>query len=188
METLINSQERLEAYVPFRLTADLSRLSENEREVLPFLLEAAAAMEIPFWRQNYGEPDPLLASIVDADLRRYVRENYGPWARLHRDEAILAGAGRKPPGANFYPADMTPDGKQVVAYVDDELVLLDAVTGKLLKTLSKDLSDCDDVSVSPGGHFVYTNGEKLRTWNLQSGTQLATHDGSRKEERHLWRY
>ena len=109
MAALIDLQKRLKEYVPFRLTADLSRLSDKERRLVPLLLEAAAAMETPFWIQNYGDPDPLLASIKDADLRRYVQENYGPWDKLHRDEPILAGVDRKPAGASFYPADITPE-------------------------------------------------------------------------------
>jgi hypothetical protein len=121
LAALIDLQERLKEYVPFRLTADLSRLSDNERQLVPLLQEAAAAMETPFWIQNYGDPDPLLAAIKDADLRRYVQENYGPWDKLHRDEPILAGVGRKPPGANFYPADITREEFETAAAENPEL-------------------------------------------------------------------
>jgi len=110
-------QDRLAKYTPVRLTADLSTLSENQRRMLPLLIEAAKAMDEAFWMQAYGERDELLAAIEDADVRRFVEINYGPWDRLAGNEPFMAGvgpsselrAGPKPAGANFYPADMTAE-------------------------------------------------------------------------------
>jgi hypothetical protein len=104
---LVNVRERLERFVPVELKADLSRLSDSERKMLALLEQAAQAMERPFWIQNYGDPEPLLASIPEEEVRRYVRMNYGPWDRLHQDEPILSGVSSRPAGANFYPAGMT---------------------------------------------------------------------------------
>jgi hypothetical protein len=104
---LVNVHERLKRFVPVELKADLSRLSDSERKMLPLLEQAASAMEWPFWIQNYGNPEPLLAAIPVEAVRRYVRMNYGPWDRLYQDGPILSGAGSRPAGANFYPADMT---------------------------------------------------------------------------------
>src|SRR5919199_1239807 len=45
--------------------------------------------------------------------------NYGPWDRLANDRPFVAGAGEKPPGANFYPRDMTKgEFETVVAGAD----------------------------------------------------------------------
>ena len=104
---LVDIHERLERLVLFRPQADLERLSASERRMLPLLIEAAGAMEAPYWIQNYGEPDTLLASVSEDETRRYLRLNYGPWDQWHADQPILAGVGEKPAGANFYPADMT---------------------------------------------------------------------------------
>lgn len=110
-------QDRLAKYTPVRLTADLSTLSENQRRMLPLLIEAAEAMDEAFWMQAYGERDELLDAIEDADVQRFAEINYGPWDRLAGNEPFMAGAGPssefgagpKPAGANFYPADMTTE-------------------------------------------------------------------------------
>ena len=107
MVALVNVRERLARFVPVELKADLSRLSNSERKMLPLLEQAAQAMERPFWIQNYGDPEPLLASIPEEAARRYVRMNYGPWDRMYQDEPILSGISSRPAGANFYPAGMT---------------------------------------------------------------------------------
>jgi len=105
----VTIQERLAGYTPVRLTTDLSALSENQRRMLPLLIEAAQAMDEAFWMQAYGERDELLAGIADPDLRQLVEINYGPWDRLAGNEPFMAGVAPKPPGANFYPADMTAE-------------------------------------------------------------------------------
>lgn len=105
----MNIRERLNLYKPIRLEPDLNRLSENERKILPLLLQAAEAMEIPYWFQEYGNPEPLLASISDEEVRKYVQINYGPWDRMHGNEPIISGVGERPLGANFYPSDITQE-------------------------------------------------------------------------------
>jgi hypothetical protein len=103
----MNIQERLNLYKPVRHKPDLDRLSENESKILPLLLQAAEAMDMPYWIQEYGDPTPLLDSISDEITRKYLRINYGPWDRMHKDEPIIDGIGEKPSGANYYPADIT---------------------------------------------------------------------------------
>jgi hypothetical protein len=49
----------------------------------------------------------LLAGITDPAVRRFVQINYGPWDRLEGNGPFVAGVGAKPPGAGFYPVDMT---------------------------------------------------------------------------------
>jgi hypothetical protein len=112
---LVDVHERLKRFVPVELEADLSRLSSSERKMLPLLEQAARAMERPFWIQNYGDPEPLLASIPEEEVRHYVRMNYGPWDRLHQDQPILSGVSSRPAGANFYPAGMTQEEFKAVA-------------------------------------------------------------------------
>lgn len=99
----------------------MTTLSESELRMLPHLLEAAEAMEMPFWIQNYGDPDPLLASVSDAETRRYLQMNYGPWDRMKGEEPFLSGVGVKPPGANFYPADITVEEFKAAASVNHDL-------------------------------------------------------------------
>jgi hypothetical protein len=100
-------EERLSQYATFRLTTDLSVLTEQEREMIPILIEAADAMDEIFWQQAWGDPDSLLTSIDDPTQRKLVEINYGPYDRLGGDAAMLPGVGEKPLGAGFYPADAT---------------------------------------------------------------------------------
>ncbi len=102
-------EKRLEKYTTFRLETDLSVLTENERKMLPLLIDAAKIMDQLFWRQAYGEPATLIQGAHSAAARRFIEINYGPWDRLAGNEPFLEGVGPKPPGANFYPSDMTKE-------------------------------------------------------------------------------
>jgi len=97
----------VEQYTTVRLTADLSRLTENERRMVPLLIEAAAAMDTVYHQQVYPPQDSLLASLSDGALRRYIQINYGPWDRLNGDRPFVPGVGPRPPGAYLYPLDLT---------------------------------------------------------------------------------
>ena len=99
-------RERLAKYTPVRLTADLSALSAREQQMIPLLIDAARSMDRVFWLEAYGPPDSLLNALHDADARRFVEINYGPWDRLDGNAPFVEGVGPKPKGARFYPADM----------------------------------------------------------------------------------
>ena len=97
---------RVNRYATVTLTADLSALSENEKKMLPLLVDAAKAMDAIFKQQAYGNLDSLLQTIQSPATRRFVEINYGPWDRLNDNEPFVDGVGAKPVGANFYPSDM----------------------------------------------------------------------------------
>jgi len=99
---------RPEIYAPFTLTADLSGLSDDQRGMIALLIEASEIMNDLFWRQAFRDDwAPWLAGIGDEDVRAFASINYGPWDRLADNAAFMPGFGPKPPGANFYPRDMT---------------------------------------------------------------------------------
>lgn len=103
-------EPRPEIYADFTLTADLSDLSENQREMIRLLIDASQIMDDLFWRQAYGDDyEVWLESIADDDTRRFAELNYGPWDRLDGDKPFMEGVGRKPLGANFYPPDMSKE-------------------------------------------------------------------------------
>ncbi len=101
------SASLLDKYAQVTLTTDISQLSENDKQLIPVLIEAAKIMDDLFWRQAVGNKDSLLQSIQDESLREFARINYGPWDRLNNNEPFIEGVGEKPAGANFYPSDMT---------------------------------------------------------------------------------
>ena len=99
-------------YVEVALTSDLFFTSVGggkERRMVELLIDACREMDAIFWRESYGDRTALLASIADPELRRFAEINYGPWDRLNANAPFLPGVGDKPPGAGFYPADMTKE-------------------------------------------------------------------------------
>lgn len=96
-------------YAEVTLTTDLGKLAEGDREAIRLLLQAGRIMDDLFWKQTVGDKDALLASITDPAMRRFAEINYGPWDRLDNDAPFVPGTGPRPPGARFYPEDMTKD-------------------------------------------------------------------------------
>jgi len=112
-------QKKLAGYTTVKLTTDLSSLSENYRRMIPLLIEAAQIMDGLFWEQALNEPkEEFLAKIKDEDVKRYAEINYGPWDRLDGNKPFVEGYGPKPPGANYYPANM--DTAQFTAWNNKE--------------------------------------------------------------------
>ncbi|MHC1777890.1 MAG: Zn-dependent hydrolase [Lentimicrobium sp.] len=101
--------QKLAAYAPVRLTADISHLSEKEKQILPLLFEAAQLMDDIYWQQSLGNKEAFLSRISDESTRKFAEINYGPWDRLNGNNSFIAGIGEKPLGANFYPADITKE-------------------------------------------------------------------------------
>lgn len=102
-------QTLADQYAEFPLTTDVSKLTENEKQVIPLLIKAADVMETIFWQNAYGNRSALLDTVQDPYLAKYLAINYGPWDRLNGNAPFLTGVQSKPLGANFYPADMTQE-------------------------------------------------------------------------------
>ncbi|MBS4012272.1 MAG: Zn-dependent hydrolase [Bacteroidetes bacterium] len=103
-------KSKMKKFTEVELTTDLSWLSENEKEIIRILIDAANIMEEIYWMQSYtGDKDELIAGITNEDALKYVKINYGPWERLQGNEPFIDGYGPKPLGANYYPLDMTKE-------------------------------------------------------------------------------
>ncbi len=98
---------RFDIYAEVNLTTDLSHLSANQRQMIGLLIDAAKITDDIFWQQVWGDKDELLDSIDDNKMRRFADYNYGPWDRLAADQPFIESYGPRPPGARFYPEDMT---------------------------------------------------------------------------------
>ncbi len=99
---------RLDIYKQVTLTADLSHLSANQKQMLALLIDASKIMDDLFWLQAFPQDkDSFLASISDKNVRRFAEINYGPWDRLDGDKIFLSQTTAKAHGAEFYPSDMT---------------------------------------------------------------------------------
>jgi hypothetical protein len=100
---------KVASYAEVPLTADLSHLGEGDRKAIDLLLQAGKITDDLFWKQVWGDKNALLAGITDPATRRFVEINYGPWDRLDNDAPFVEGIGPRPPGARFYPEDMTKE-------------------------------------------------------------------------------
>jgi hypothetical protein len=101
-------QNRLDIYKTVTLSADLSHLSTNQKQMLSLLIEASDIIDDLFWQQAFGSnKESFLASISNEKVREFARINYGPWDRLNGDKAFLTNTPEKQLGAQFYPADMS---------------------------------------------------------------------------------
>jgi hypothetical protein len=108
---------RLAAYAEVRLKADLAPLSTREREALGRILQAVNAMDAIYWRQMGREAllarDAFAKAADPVDLlyKKFVEVNYGPFdIRKDMERFVATGSGGpRPPGAGFYPEDMTKE-------------------------------------------------------------------------------
>jgi len=99
-------------FVDRNVSADVSHLSDGDREALRHLVVAAQAVDEIFKRQVWVEnpnfaPEVAALEGADADAARgYYQIMYGPWDRLAHYEPFL-GDQPHPVGAGYYPEDMT---------------------------------------------------------------------------------
>ncbi len=108
-------QKNVEKYVKVDLTTDISKLTQNEKKMIPILIEAAKIMDNIFWKDALAESKTdFFAKITDADTKHFAEINYGPWDRLDNEKPFIDGYGEKPKGANYYPADMTDEEFQAL--------------------------------------------------------------------------
>lgn len=98
--------ERINQYEEVVLKADLSGLSQSERDMIPILMSAADVIDDIFWIQSFGDKDFLMEFLDDPYAREYAMINYGPWGRLEGHTPFFHSFDDKPLGANFYPPDM----------------------------------------------------------------------------------
>ncbi|WP_019029411.1 dipeptidyl-peptidase 3 family protein [Colwellia piezophila] len=107
-QLLAGFESRLNIYKEVTLSADLSHLSANQKQMISLLIDASKIMDDLFWLQAYSQDKKtFLASISDEKTRRFAEVNYGPWDRLNGDKVFLSQATTKAHGAEFYPSDMT---------------------------------------------------------------------------------
>ncbi len=103
------AKQRMGDYATVKLSADLSAFDDKQKRMIALLVQAADVTNSLYWQQSWGDKDALMKRIPDEDTRRYAEINYGPWDRLHDDQPFVAGVGPRPPGVQFYPADMSKD-------------------------------------------------------------------------------
>jgi len=102
-------------FAPTEISADISKLSANDRRVLAKLVEASKIVDALFLRQVWAGNDAMLLDLLrdqsPAGRARlhYFQINKGPWSRLDHNAVFVPGAPPKPAAANFYPAGASKD-------------------------------------------------------------------------------
>ncbi len=103
------ASQSLAKFVSVPLTADLSGYDAQDKQMLALLVQACDVMNTLYWQQLTGDKAALLARVTDPETRRLVELNYGAWDRLNDDKPFVDGIGPRPPGATFYPTDMSKE-------------------------------------------------------------------------------
>ncbi|MEZ4381770.1 MAG: hypothetical protein R3A79_10490 [Nannocystaceae bacterium] len=118
--------ERVAAFAPVVLTADVSGLAERERAALDKIIAASRHLDPIFDVQAFAEGPALREQLAadaspegqaKAELFAIMR---GPWDRQEH-HAPFAVDRPRPPGGGFYPADLTADEFKawIAAHPDD---------------------------------------------------------------------
>lgn len=99
-------KDRLNEYANVELNADLSSLSEKDKQVVELLIKACSTMDDIFWKQAYGDKDTLFKKLQSEDETTLCKINFGPWDRLDNNKPFIENIGKKPIGSGFYPTDI----------------------------------------------------------------------------------
>jgi hypothetical protein len=108
--------QEISRFAPTPITADVSKLSPNDRKALEKIIDAARLMDQIYFQQVWnGNPDVLHKLQADTtqegkERLHYFQINMSPWSALDHDTPFVAGAPeQRPAGANYYPADMSKE-------------------------------------------------------------------------------
>ena len=159
--------DRLNQYTEFTLTADVSSLSDNQKEIIKLLIDAGKEMDEVFWEQAYGNKETLLNNTTEKE-QEFAQINYGPWDRLNGNEPFIDDVGPKPEGANFYPSDMTKE----------EFESWDSEAKDDLYTLVRRTQNGGLTTIPY--HEAFAEQHKLAADKLKEAAELAEDDGLKK--------
>ena len=102
----ISLNKKVEEFALVELSADISKLTENQKQTLKYLIKSAQTLDSLFWIQAFGEKDSLMNHISGEDTVAFALINYGPWEMLNGNKPFIERYGKKPYGANLYPKDI----------------------------------------------------------------------------------
>ncbi|MBX3101609.1 MAG: Zn-dependent hydrolase [Bacteroidetes bacterium] len=100
-------EKHLQQYYPVTLSASLDPLAPQQRQMLVLFMQAAQLMDEVYRLERYPDWEQLRGRIPDAATRSYFDLNYGPYDILNNNAPFVEGVAPCPPGAFFYPTDLT---------------------------------------------------------------------------------
>lgn len=116
MKVVPNLKERLAAFAPTKIDYADPLVTPELKPVLAKLIAAAKIMDELFFLQAWEKNPAYRAALAQAaaedpglaDALSYYDVMYGPWDRREH-HAPFVGEEKRPPGAGFYPEDMTKE-------------------------------------------------------------------------------
>lgn len=161
-------QQKVDEFTPVELHSDIIGLSAKEKQLLPYLFDAAQLMDDIFWLEAYGDKNALLQKISDDATRELAEINYGPWERLNGNKPFIDGYGEKPLGAQFYPENMTKE----------EFDVLESKDKTSLYTVIR--RNAEGKLISVPYHVAYKEQTEKAVELIRKAAELAEDDGLRK--------
>src|SRR5690606_4522517 len=107
-------REKINQFAPTEIKYDENQLSDNDKIVVQKLYEASKIMDEIFLEQVYSKNNEIKNRLEndDSPLAKLQLEYYkimaGPFDRLDQNKPFREGY-EKPPGADFYPEDITKE-------------------------------------------------------------------------------
>ena len=99
-------KEKVAQWKEIKLSADLSSLTDNQKDLLKIFIQISEKIDDLYWEQMFGNKQDFLSKIKDPDTFKYAQINYGPWDRLAGRESFMPEYKKRPLGVNFYPKDV----------------------------------------------------------------------------------
>ncbi|MEE8112584.1 MAG: peptidase [Acidobacteriota bacterium] len=126
---------KLAQYVRVEMNYDASGLTRSEKKTFKSLIEAAELIDLAFWRQAHLDGWQIRERLgrsrdpIHQKTLHLLVLNAGPFDRFNEFEPFY-GKTPRPPGAGFYPADLTKEELEtyIEAHPDQRDALLDPFT------------------------------------------------------------
>jgi hypothetical protein len=104
--------QRLKKYAPTPMPYDLHNYSKQDKTLLRTMIEIGGLADEIFWRQTLDKNVSLRAEMMKRSendpVRKFFFQQTGPYDRLDKSAPFLD-VPAKPPGAGYYPADLTKE-------------------------------------------------------------------------------
>jgi hypothetical protein len=115
-EKNITLKYKIKRFAPTEIKGDISKLTIGDRKALAKLIEAAKYMDSLYLRQVWSGNIDLFHKLQadktpkGKELLRYFTINMSPWSGIDHQEPFIEGVPNpRPPGANYYPEDITKE-------------------------------------------------------------------------------
>jgi hypothetical protein len=135
--TIAELQADVNAYAPVKVDADISHLTDRQKQLIAKLAEAGKICDKIFWSQSCKDGAAIrdsLAKLTDEKSKlqlQLVDIYYGPYNKMKEYKRFVGtGAERRPDCGGFYPDDMTKEEfeKYIADHPEDKEAFTSAYT------------------------------------------------------------